>query len=223
MKKPAYGLNDAPRVPRRWWNIVDKALRSYGLVPTRADRCTYVLYGRNKEHAKSRQIRNSGGTTAKDPHEAAIDYLLDPVSGNNAQGREVLGVVCLRVDDLCLSGGHEFKNKVIASLKKDFAVGSEDTNDIMFVGQRLQWKYKDDPNKGYISVNQKLAVEAVEEISFDKRPKMMSKSFLSSTLRTEVFLDRSTGFSHERRPTSAIGLADVPARLLSQPSEMFVN
>ena len=40
VKKPAYGRNDAPR---RWWNIVDKALRSYGLVPTRADRCTYVL------------------------------------------------------------------------------------------------------------------------------------------------------------------------------------
>ena len=35
MKKPAYGLNDAPR---RWWNILDSALRSYGLVPTRADR-----------------------------------------------------------------------------------------------------------------------------------------------------------------------------------------
>ena len=34
MKKPAYGLNDAPR---RWWNILDSALRSYGLVPTRPD------------------------------------------------------------------------------------------------------------------------------------------------------------------------------------------
>ena len=41
----------------------------------------------------------------------------------------------------------------------------------MFVGQRLQWKHEDDPNKGYISVNQKLAVEAVEEISFDKKSK----------------------------------------------------
>ena len=41
MKKPAYGLHDAPR---RWWNIVDKALLSYDLVPTRADPCTYVLY-----------------------------------------------------------------------------------------------------------------------------------------------------------------------------------
>ena len=39
--------------------------------------------------------------------------------------------MCLHVDDLCLSGGQEFKKKVIESLKKDFAVGSEDTNDIM--------------------------------------------------------------------------------------------
>ena len=31
LKKPAYGMNDAPR---RWWNIVDSALQSYGLVPT---------------------------------------------------------------------------------------------------------------------------------------------------------------------------------------------
>ena len=29
-------LNDAPR---RWWQVVDEALLSYGLVPTRADRC----------------------------------------------------------------------------------------------------------------------------------------------------------------------------------------
>ena len=41
LKKPAYGMNDAPR---RLWNILDKALRSYGMVPTRVDRCYYVLY-----------------------------------------------------------------------------------------------------------------------------------------------------------------------------------
>ena len=35
LKKPAYGMNDAPR---RWWNILDKALSSYGMVLTRADR-----------------------------------------------------------------------------------------------------------------------------------------------------------------------------------------
>ena len=39
LKKPGYGLNDAPR---KWWNEVDKSLTSYGLVPTRADRCTYI-------------------------------------------------------------------------------------------------------------------------------------------------------------------------------------
>ena len=72
MKKPAYGLNDAPR---RWWNIVDKALCSYGLAPTRADRCTYVLYGNLKDKTKGRHIRNNGQTPNKDPHEVAIDYL----------------------------------------------------------------------------------------------------------------------------------------------------
>ena len=34
LKKLAYGMNNAPR---RWWNILDKALCSYGMVPTRAD------------------------------------------------------------------------------------------------------------------------------------------------------------------------------------------
>ena len=34
LKKPAHGMNDAPQ---RWWNILDKALCSYAVVPTRAD------------------------------------------------------------------------------------------------------------------------------------------------------------------------------------------
>ena len=58
MKKPAYGLNDAPR---KWWNVVDKALLSYGLVPTRADRCTYVLYG-DTSKTKSSSARQSSST-----------------------------------------------------------------------------------------------------------------------------------------------------------------
>ena len=39
--KLAYGMND---VPRRWWNILDKALRTNGMIPTRTDRCCYVLF-----------------------------------------------------------------------------------------------------------------------------------------------------------------------------------
>ena len=41
LKKLAYRMNDASRC---WWNIMDKALCSYGMVPTRADRCCYVFY-----------------------------------------------------------------------------------------------------------------------------------------------------------------------------------
>ena len=41
LQKPAYGMNVALR---RWWKMLDKALCSYGMVPTRADRCCYVLY-----------------------------------------------------------------------------------------------------------------------------------------------------------------------------------
>ena len=39
--KPAYGMNDAPR---KWFNKLDSAIASYGLVPARADRCCYVQY-----------------------------------------------------------------------------------------------------------------------------------------------------------------------------------
>ena len=64
LKKPAYGMNDAPR---RWWNILDKGLRSYGMVPTRAGRCCYVLYSiqsreRAWEHWGQRTIAQKHGT-----------------------------------------------------------------------------------------------------------------------------------------------------------------
>ena len=49
----------------------------------------------------------------------------------------------------------------------DFAVGSEDKKDIIFVGQRIKWKTHDKYGP-YISVDQKLAVDAVEEVKIDK-------------------------------------------------------
>ena len=57
LKKLAYGMIDAPR---RWWNILDKALRSYGMVPTRADRCCYVLYSiQSRERAWEHWIQGA--------------------------------------------------------------------------------------------------------------------------------------------------------------------
>ena len=99
-KKACHGLNDAPC---RWWNIVDKDLLSYGLVPTRADCCTYVLYGK-KSAAVDPELRRTEPKTM----ESAIDYLLDPIAGNIAKGREV-HVVCRHVGDLYVAGDEVFR------------------------------------------------------------------------------------------------------------------
>ena len=69
--------------------------------------------------------------------EEAMDYLLDPVHGSVSKGKVVCGVICLHVDDLFMTGTPEFYERVIKYLHKQFTVGSEDTNDIEFVGQRI--------------------------------------------------------------------------------------
>ena len=50
----------------------------------------------------------------------------------------VHGTVCLHVDDLFLTGDSYFHKAVVNSLRKDCQVGSEDVNDVMFVGQRIK-------------------------------------------------------------------------------------
>ena len=160
-------MNDAPR---RWWQVVDKALLSYGLVPTRADRRTYILYGdkmSSKDTSLSKSFRKT--STSNRPVQDAIDMLLDPVAQNNAQGRRPHGFICLHVDDLFMAGDKGLCRQS-ACLRKDFNVASEDKNDIMFVGQRIKWKTHDKQGP-YISCDQKLAVDAVEEIKFDKHLK----------------------------------------------------
>ena len=128
MKKPAYGLNAAPR---RWWNILDSALRSYGLVPTRADRCTYVYYG--KQLPKPARVSEKKTSNTFDL-EGAVDYLMDPVSGNNAKNRQVHGALSLHVDDLLMTGDDVFEKEIMGR-------------------QRIQWK-QDDKHGWYINVHQ---------------------------------------------------------------------
>ena len=164
MKKPAYGLNDAPR---RWWNILDSALRSYGRVPTRADRCTYVYYG--KQLPKPALVSEKKSSTTFDL-EGAVDYLMDPVSGNNAKNRQVHGALSLHVDDLLMTGDDVFEKEIMGRLPKDFQVGSEEKNDCLFAGQRIQWK-QDDKHGWYINVHQNVAIGELQEITFDKHLK----------------------------------------------------
>ena len=163
MNRPAYGLNDAPR---RWFNVVDKHLVSYGLSPTRADRCCYVLY-KKRANANTEPNRKTG-TTDIFPLEQALEYLQDPIQGSPAKGKTVSGIVCLHVDDLYMAGDTNFFKTVIARLRKDFQVGSEDLNDIEFCGQRIKWKFDAHGNKTHITVDQKKCIDELHELSFDK-------------------------------------------------------
>ena len=67
-----------------------------------------------------------------------------------------------------MGGDKVFEDKILACIRKDSNVGSEDKNDIMFVGQRIRWKTHD-KHGPYIKAGQKLAADAVEEIKFEKR------------------------------------------------------
>ena len=97
LKKPAYGMSDAPR---RWWNKLDKTLQELGMVPTRADRCVYVLYGdargssqTSRSKGETKQSFRSGLTHLDE----VLDHLLDPVSGSQAKGKMThggLGLAC---------------------------------------------------------------------------------------------------------------------------------
>ena len=203
LKRAAYGLNDAPRL---WFNRLDKALRSYGLVPTRADRCCYVLYSESSSRSNAKKVHfsstessdinvlndtphppapavweaNSNSSLRAAPSKPAIrpslrpeaiddalEFLLDPITGSPARNKKVEGIIMIYVDDAFFSGTSVFKKAVIESLRRDFQVGSEDTNDIMFVGQRVKWVNRQDPKKKHISVDQEKKIEELSEVQFD--------------------------------------------------------
>ena len=160
-------MNDAPR---RWWNILDKALRSYGMIPTRADRCCYVLYEENKkENSKHHHPLKLNSTNSC---ENAVEYIIDPVTGSNAHGKRVVAILNLHVDDLFGTGGPELEEKILKRIRKDFEVGSEDWNEITYVGQRIRWKQetsKTGETCPYIAVDQDKDIDGLEEVVFNKK------------------------------------------------------
>ena len=99
LKKPAYGMNDASR---RWWNILDKELCRYGMVPTRAGRCCYVLYS---IQSRKRTWNQHNPTQWRDPSNistklrvrtqanAAFEKMLDPITRSPATGKSVAGII----------------------------------------------------------------------------------------------------------------------------------
>ena len=150
LKRAAYGLNDAPRL---WWNRLDKALTSYGLVPTRADRCCYVLYDkkpvtevweakkfpRKRVHFTGHDGDDGVSTlfeaetfeaskTTPTPKcvaenlDEALEHLLDPITGSKGKGMIVLGILTIHVDDVYLTGGAKFRDRVVGGLHKDYMI-----------------------------------------------------------------------------------------------------
>jgi hypothetical protein len=184
LKKPAYGMNDAPR---RWWNRIDGSRSAYGMVPTRADRCLYMLDGKKsqsgekqfKDHnpparteTNQRPLKRTADTTTESTTtnhdyqqilEDVMNQILDPIEGSAAYNMEVLGVVALHVDDLLMTGSPTFHSTVVARLRKDYQVGSEDKDDIVFTGQRLRWL------NNAIVMDQDKAVEELSEIQVEKK------------------------------------------------------
>ena len=121
--------------PRRWWNILEKALCSYGMVPTRADRCCYVLYSiqsreRTWNQNNSTQWHDTSNNSTKPRVRteacAAFEKMLDPIAGSPATGKSVAGIINLFVDDLSGRGGTEMEQRVLTGLSKDFRIGSKD-------------------------------------------------------------------------------------------------
>ena len=67
-----------------------------------------------------------------------LKKLLDPITGSPAAGKYVAGIFDLFVDDLFGTGGTEMEHRVLARLRKDFQVGSQDWNDVTFTRQRIR-------------------------------------------------------------------------------------
>ena len=170
LEKPAYSMND---VPRRWWNMLDKALCGYGMVPTRADRRCCVLYStQTRDSTHWNNTSNiSNESRARSEGDATFEKMLDPIEGSPATGRSVAGILNLFVDDLFGTGGTEMGQRVLARLGKD--------SQSWF--RRLECcalhRTKNVLDEGYpqskpsIEDSQEKAIEELEEIPVEKNTK----------------------------------------------------
>ena len=71
--------------------------------------------------------------------EELLEHFMDPVDGSNAKGRKPIGMCCLHVDGLFITGTPEFLETFKKVVESQFKIGHEDVNDLMFTGQRVKW------------------------------------------------------------------------------------
>ena len=104
--------------------------------------------------------------------EELLEHFMDPVHGSNSKGRKTIGMCCLHVDDLFVTGTPEFLEKFKNKVKASFKIGHEDVNDLMFTGQRVKWQLDEKTKKkSHIVVEQSLCVSELTEIVIQKGKK----------------------------------------------------
>ena len=199
-KGPVYGMNDASR---RWWNFLDKALRSNGMVPTRADRCCSVLHFlqrasklgntgyKGPSHSRTAQKTPSLNHVSDQKWKLNLKKTLDPRAGSPATGKSMARIINLFVEiDLFGTNGNGLEQRVLTRLKKDFEVGSEDWNDVALTRQRTRWT-QDSLKTGrpLKSVNTRLWV-SWNKFQWNETRRKTSIALFQCTQCTEAYWDR---------------------------------
>ena len=145
----------------------------------RADRCCSVLHSTwtrertwNQTYSTQKNDTNniSIESRARSEGDATFEKLLDPIERSPATGKSVAGIIHLFVEDLFETCGTEMEQRVPARLRKDFHVGSEDWNDVLFTGRRIRWM-KDPQLEPSIEVSQKRAIEELKKIPVEMNTK----------------------------------------------------
>ena len=101
--------------------------------------------------------------------EELLGNFMDPENGSNAKGRQPIGMCCLHVDDLFITGTPEFLGKFKKVVKSQFTIGHEDVNDLTFTGQRVKWITDEKTKKkSHITVEQSLSASELTEVVIPK-------------------------------------------------------
>ena len=145
------------------------------MVPTRAERCCYVLCSLQSrkqawEHWVQGPSHSFTESRERSEMEAAFEKTLDPIAGSPAGRKSVARIINLFVHDLFGPGGNEMAQRVLTRLRKDFQVGLKDWNDVAFIRQRIRWTqdYQNVPN---IEVSQDKAIDELEDIPVERNTK----------------------------------------------------
>ena len=80
-----------------------------------------------------------------------------------------MGMCCLHVDDLFITGTPGFLEKFDKIVKSQFKISYEDVSDLMFIGESVQWIIdKKAKKKSHITVEQSLCVSELTEVVIPK-------------------------------------------------------